>query len=403
MPRTAGIIAEGGLRQMRAALPPVSSVSWSSFMTGADPAEHGIFGFTDVAPDSYQLRFPTFGDLAVPTFWDRLGESGLRCAVINQPATYPARRMPGAIVSGFVALQLAKSVWPAEHLSALERMGYRIDVDSQKARQDPDGMLDDLEATLETRRQAARYFWERERWDYFQVVVTGTDRLHHFLWGAVEQEDDPRHDRAMSYYRAVDRFIGELWDWFHEAQPAGREGEGFVLLSDHGFTGVRKDVRLNAWLRESGYLDYAKDDPTSVADIAPGTRAFALDPGRIHVNVKGRFGKGCVEPEEARELREEIAGRLLRLECDGKRAITRVFTREEVFEGQKLDLAPDLVAISRNGFDLKGTTKGSEVCADTHFQGMHTWDDAFVWSRPPVPDEPEIADLAGGIVEWLCG
>jgi len=106
MPRTAAIIGRGGLRAMRASLPPVSSVSWTCFMTGANPAEHGIFGFTDVGPDSYQLRFPTFADVKTPTFWDRLGERGLRCAVINQPSTYPARQLPGAIVSGFVALQL---------------------------------------------------------------------------------------------------------------------------------------------------------------------------------------------------------------------------------------------------------------------------------------------------------
>ncbi len=94
MPRVAEIIRSGGLRKMRAALPPVSSVSWSSFMTGANPGEHGIFGFTDVVPDSYRLRFPMFSELAVPTFWDRLGETGRRCCVINQPATYPARPIP---------------------------------------------------------------------------------------------------------------------------------------------------------------------------------------------------------------------------------------------------------------------------------------------------------------------
>ncbi|NIM06598.1 MAG: hypothetical protein GTO55_09185 [Armatimonadetes bacterium] len=403
MPRTAAIIGEGGLKQMRASLPPVSSVSWSSFMTGANPAEHGIFGFTDVSSDTYQLRFPTFADLAVPTFWDRLGESGRRCAVINQPSTYPARSLPGALVSGFVALSLGKSVWPKEHLPALERMGYQIDVNTQKAREDLDGLLDDLDSTLETRRQAAAYFWERENWDYFQVVVTGTDRLHHFLWNAVEREDDPRHERVMGYYTAVDTFIGEMWDRFHKGGSADKEGEGFVLLSDHGFAGMRKDVRLNAWLRENGYLDYKAEEPTSVAEITPGTRAFVLDPGRVYLNVKGRFAKGCVEPEEAPALREELAGRMREMSFEGEKIISHVFTREEAFRGPKSALAPDLVLISRNGFDLKGTTKGKEVFASTHFQGMHTWGDAFVWSRLPVPDDPEIANLAGVIMEYLSG
>ena len=403
MPRTADIIREGGLKQMRASLPPVSSVSWSSFMTGANPGEHGIFGFTDVAPDGYRLLFPTFTDLQVPTFWHRLGESGRRCAIINQPSTYPAREIPGLLVSGFVALDLAKSVWPKAHLPALQRMGYRIDVNTQKARDNLDGLLDDLTATLETRRQAARYFWDRERWDYFQVVVTGTDRLHHFLWNAVVQQDDPRHDRAMAYYRAVDALIGEMWDRFHQGKSPDREGDGFLLLSDHGFCGVQRGLRLNAWLRENGYLGYRADNPTSVADISPDTRAFALDPGRIYINQSGRFPKGCVPPDEVPALREDLAARLRDLCCDHEPVITHIFTREQAFRGPQTARAPDLVLLSAPGFDLKGTTKGDEVFAPTHFQGMHTWHDAFVWSKLPVPDDPEISDLASVIVDWLCG
>ena len=402
MPRTAAIIGEGGLRKMRASLPPVSSVSWSCFMTGANPAEHGIFGFTDASADDYQLRFPTFTDLAVPTFWDTLGTRGLRSAVINQPATYPAREIPGALVSGFVALQLQKSVWPKTHLAALERMGYRIDVDSQKARKDPDGLLDDLEATLKTRRMAAGYLWQQEKWDYFQVVVTGTDRLHHFLWEAVDQEEDSRHERAMSYYRKIDDFIGARWDKFHEGRSGDREGEGFMLLSDHGFTRLRREVRLNAWLRDIGYLSYRKDDPTSVADISPSTRAFALDPGRIHINTKGRFAKGCVAPEEASALRDELAGKLRALTFEGEPVIAHVFPREQAYRGPKLGLAPDLVLVGRDGFDLKGTTKGREVFAESHFQGMHTWDDAFLWTLLPVPESADISEPAAAILEWLA-
>ena len=401
MPRTAAIIAGRGLRKMRASLPPVSSVSWTCFMTGANPAEHGIFGFTDVSPDSYQLRFPTFTDVSTPTMWDKLGARKLRCCVINQPSTYPAREIPGALVSGFVALELERSVWPKEHVAALRRMGYRIDVDTKDAREDPDGLLDDLVATHQTRREAVRYFWEREQWDYFQAVVTGTDRLHHFLWNAVVQDEHPLHPRTMSYYQAVDSMIGEQWDRFHKGRPADREGEGFMLLSDHGFAGVRFDVRLNAWLREQGYLAYAKDDATSVGDIAPKTRAFCLDPGRMYLNMRGRFAQGCVDPADASGLRDDIAGKLRSLTHDGKPVIRRVFAREEAFHGRLLGRAPDLVAISHDGFDLKGTTRGHEVLAPTHFQGMHTWDDAFVWSLLPMPDDPDISRLAGPILSQL--
>ncbi len=244
------------------------------------------------------------------------------------------------LIAGFVAPDLAKSVSPSDLLPPLRKMGYRIDVDVQKAHEEPDRLLDDLDATLEVRRRAAVYLWERERWDYFQLVVTGTDRLHHFLWNAVERQDDPRHERAMRFYRDVDSLVGEMWDRFHRGEPGDREGEGFVILSDHGFTGVRQEVRLNAWLRGRGYLTYRSDDPTSVGDIDPSSRAFALDPGRIYINVKGRFTQGSVAPADAEALRAELAEGLRELRFEGETVVEHIFTREQAFRGPRARTGP---------------------------------------------------------------
>ncbi len=398
MPRTAAILRSGRLQKMRAALPPVSSVCWSSFMTGANPAQHGIFGFTDVDPDTYQLRFPLFSDLAAPALWDRLGEQGRRCAVINQPATYPARAVPGALVSGFVAPSFVKSVWPTQHLAPLRRMGYQVDVDTEGARDNPQRLLADLIASVKIRQQAIDYFWGVEDWDYFQIVVTETDRLHHFLWRAVENDGEPLHEQAMEFYQGVDALVGDVWE--RHARRSGEEGEGLVMLSDHGFCEAKREVCLNAWLKEAGYLQYRSEDPASVADIGDGTRAFCLDPGRIYVNRKRRFARGGVG-EEASALAEEIANALDSLACEGGKVMAEVFRRDAVYRGSKVALAPELVALGRPGFDLKGTTKGKEVLASPRFQGMHTWDDAFVWSRLALPEEPEISDIASPLCGWL--
>src|SRR3990170_3239984 len=108
MPGLAEIINRGNLSKMNVTLPEISSVSWSSFMTGVSPGTHGIFGFVDLKENSYKMTFPSFKDLRVPTFWERLGEKGKRCIVINQPSTYPAKKINGVLVSGFVAIDMAK-------------------------------------------------------------------------------------------------------------------------------------------------------------------------------------------------------------------------------------------------------------------------------------------------------
>ena len=119
MPAFAELIACGSLKTLKASLPEISAVSWTDFMTGANSGTHGIFGFTDLKPGSYQIRFPNFLELRCPTFWDRLAELGKKCIIINQPSTYPARKINGILISGFVALDLAKAVYPLDRKSVV--------------------------------------------------------------------------------------------------------------------------------------------------------------------------------------------------------------------------------------------------------------------------------------------
>ena len=109
----AEIFDQGYFGKMEVCIPEISSVSWSSFMTGTQAGEHGIFGFTDIVPNTYQLRFPNFHDLRARTLFDEFGDHGKRCLVINLPSTYPAREIAGILISGFVAIDLSKAIYPS--------------------------------------------------------------------------------------------------------------------------------------------------------------------------------------------------------------------------------------------------------------------------------------------------
>ena len=117
------IISKGSFRKMQSSIPEISSVAWSSLVTGKNPAEHGIFGFTDLHPDSYRLRFPNFRDLKAPAFWEK---NNSQSVIINVPATYPARPISGVHISGFVSIDLEKSVYPATLVPKLKELDYRL-------------------------------------------------------------------------------------------------------------------------------------------------------------------------------------------------------------------------------------------------------------------------------------
>ncbi|HER19706.1 MAG TPA: hypothetical protein ENO14_01520, partial [Chromatiales bacterium] len=248
MPRLKAIAAEGAVAPMTVSLPEISSVSWTTFMTGVNPGEHGIFGFTDLHPGTYKLSFPSFRDVKTDTIWDRLGERKMRSVVINQPATYPARPVHGALVSGFVAIHLDKSVFPARYLQPVKEMGYQVDIDAGEVRDNPPLLFQRLDEFVDMRRRLLDYLWDEEKWNLMEVVITGTDRLHHFMMDAYEDPSHPHHNAFLDYYRKVDEFVGYVYEKF--------QGENFFVLSDHGFCRTRHEAYVNTVLAEHGYLKF---------------------------------------------------------------------------------------------------------------------------------------------------
>ena len=402
MPRTREIVARGALRSMTVTLPEISSVSWSTFMTGKNPGEHGIFGFTDLKPGTYDLRFPNFRDLRTETIWDLIGKRGGRSMVVNQPSTYPAREIPGVLISGFVSIDMDKSVQPKRHLAMLARHGYKVDVDTDKCRENPALLFSQLASLLEARRAVVDELWREEAWTLAQVVVTGTDRLHHFVFDAFEDASHPHHRDFLDYYSAVDAFIGHLYDEFSK----GDSPENFFLLSDHGFCRTRKEFYVNTVLQQNGFLSFDPVSPPTLAAITPDSRAFALDPARIYIHRRGRYAKGGVDEKEVEPLKREITDAFESLKDDnGDKIVRRVFDAADVYSGPHSQDGPDLLLIPHDGYDMKGKLGARSAVGDRRLQGMHTWDNAFFFSmRKDILDpekELEIVDVPWTILRSI--
>jgi predicted AlkP superfamily phosphohydrolase/phosphomutase len=379
LPNLGKLASRGEFRQMESEIPTVSSVAWASFMTGCNPGEHGIYGFTDRKPGTYDFYFPNYDHLGVEPLWDRLSREGRRCCVLNVPSTYPAHQLNGILVSGFVAPNLERAVYPREAYEYLSASGYKIDVDASQARESLDLLVEELHSTLDKRREAMFHFWKQEDWDLFMCVFTGTDRLHHFMWKLFEDEDPTYAGEFREYYRRLDGVIGE----FVEELP---DDAALFMLSDHGFCGIEKEVYLNILLRNEGLLKFKDDKPQLVMDLDPATtKAYCLDPGRIYLNLEGREPGGIVSRgsynEILREIKELLEG--IKDPQGAQQIISRVVKREDCYFGSKLDMGPDLVAVPERGYDLKGSVISQEWIGRSHLEGMHTHDDAFVY----VPDE----------------
>lgn len=385
--------------KMSVSIPEISSVSWSSFMTGTQAGNHGIFGFVDLMPGTYQYRFPNFSDLKAPTFFDELGLKNKRSVIINLPATYPARPIPGVLISGFVALDLEKAVFPASYLPMLKGAGYQIDVDAGKGRDKKSEFLADLHCALKIRRQIADILWEKENWDVFMFTVTETDRLQHFLYDAYSDSRHPYHREFNGFYHEVDQIVAAF------LQRAAADGDmEIVVLSDHGFCPIKREVYLNPILKKHGYFNLEKADTRSLANISAQSKAFALDPSRIYIHQKGRYFKGGVAKEDVQKIKDDLGQLFENYEIGGEKIIRKVFQKEELYSGAQMAAAPDLVLLSKPGYDLKGGLEKDQETGSSHFTGMHQQDNAFfACSRSELISKPmTIFDVKGLLYKLLA-
>jgi len=388
MPNTAELISEGIFKKMLSSIPEVSSVAWSSMITGKNPGDHNIFGFTDLLPNSYRMTFPNFNDLKAPPFWERLeGKS----VIMNVPSTYPVREMNGVHISGFVSINFEKSIHPKSLVPLLKDMNYRLDVDSQKAHHSMELFLSDVDVTLDARIKAYRYLFDNEDWQTFMLVFTATDRLMHFLWDAYEDRNHKYHNQFLRHFETIDGAIGEINNKISD-------NDLLIMVSDHGFERLEYDIYISHLLRKEGFLKFEPPQEMNLKNIHEDTKAFVLDPARIYLNRKGKYPCGTVEAGGAEEILFRLENLFRSLEVNSRKVIKDIYRKQELYSGPYLENAPDMVLVAEKGFNLKGSLRADKLADKAIFTGKHTQHDAFLAIRgltndSVVPDVPTVTDV----------
>jgi len=399
MPNLSKIIAGGAFKRMNSVYPTVSSVAWSSFMTGQNPAKHGIFGFVDRDPATLKTTIPTSRAMKSRTLWEVLSDAGKRVVVMNVPVTYPPRPVNGVLIAGFLAPSLDKVAYPPEMNRKLKEWGYRIDTDPWLARESKDKLLADVNDTLDRRARTMFRLMDEEEWDYFHCHIMSTDRLFHFLWEQMEANDPVYTPQFLGFMEKLDAIIGDVIRRLDDQTT-------LVVMSDHGFCTLEKEVYVNHWLVQQGWLSFDVDEPKSIADMSSQSVAYSLDPGRIFINLKGREKAGSVEASDYESWRERIAAEAVKLQDpdSGRQMFKQVLRREEVYHGPLLERAADLILVPNNGFDPKGpVNKPTLTFKGPALVGMHTYDDAslIIAGNTINRDDLWVADVMPTILDLM--
>lgn len=399
LPHLSALVQQGHIQSLNSVYPTVSSVAWSTYMTGVNPAQHRIFGFVDRELGSYETFIPTASHMRAPALWEKLSDIGKRVVVMNVPVTFPPKVVKGILISGFLSPSLDRATYPASVSRELKAMGYRLDIDPWKEGESKEKLLEDLRLTLARRAEAMIHLMDNEPWDFFQCHIMETDRLHHFLWEDMITSD-PKYSLAFyDCYAQIDEVLGQMAQRLDDRTT-------LIVLSDHGFCTLKWEVQVNYWLTERGWLHFEKTPPQSLADISPQARAFSLIPGRLYINLQGREPKGSVAPADYGRVREELATAAMEISDpdSGEPMIEKVLCREDIYEGPHLEEAADLILVPHRGYDLKARLHSESFVSKGALVGMHTYDDAFFYLNDPSfsQDIDSLQDVLPAIMEILA-
>ena len=378
-------------------VPPESSACWPSLTTGVNPGGTGVYGFQDREIDSYETYVPMGQDVQATRLWSRVDDAGGNATVLNVPVTFPPDRDIQRMASGFLSPGLEKAAYPDELRETLDELNYRIDVNAKLGHKpDKSEFIEDAHRTLDARFEAFKHYIEQDDWDLFFGVFMTTDRVNHFLFKDYAEDGEYKAE-FLEFYAKLDEYLGELRAMLDEKTT-------MVVASDHGFTTLYHEVHCNVWLEENGWLSF-EDDHDSLGDISEETRAYSLIPGRFYLNLEGREPRGAVPEDEYESTRKELKADLEALEGpDGRPVADRVVTKEDAFRGDHDEIAPDLVVIPNDGFDLKSGFRGGDSVFDTGPRnGMHSFENAclFVDDRNAKIEDADLYDIAPTVLELL--
>ena len=353
LPNIRKLIDTGIYGWIESSIPPITVPAWTTFVTSKNPGKLGFFGFRN-RPESSYTDIEIANSLAVrePTVWGILSRAGKKVGLLGVPQTYPPKPVNGFMVTSFLTPDTScRYTYPEKLKGEIEGLvgDYMLDCENFRT-EDKKGLLEQIYRMTEQRFKLAKHFLTTRPLDFFMMVEMGPDRIHHGFWKFFDESHrkyqyHPEYSSAIEkYYIYIDTQIGELL-------PLVEEEAHIMIVSDHGAKKMDGCININDWLIREGYLKLKSRPEGTVrikdADVDwENTVAWGWGGyySRVFLNVKGREPLGKIDPQDYETVRDEIAQRIREIPDDeGNRMDTRALKPQEVYTGQHVDKAPDLL------------------------------------------------------------
>lgn len=399
LPNFERLIEDGVSGDLVSTHPPITFPAWKCLSTGKNPGKLGVFGFSNFDRERKENVPNDSTSFDGAELWDYASDEGLRVGVVNMPTTYPPHDVNGVMVAGPNSGS-SGFVTPEEREEEIKRSyvpltsGHRLAFKSGG-----DKAVSAAEETIESRFKTTQNILEKEDFDLFNLTIYCTDTIQHYYLGGAE---------VRQTYECLDRELGELLDVLEDDWNV-------VVVSDHGFRPIKGSFYLDTWLRRNGYLNTVSAGSNSVRKrlgLTTNNASTLVDRlgleelvSRLPESLVRRIAGGLTTRDSVsvvdsvdwdsteavflhggihvmgddRGLVKQIKHSLESLtDRDGERVMDEIRWGDEVYSGDKIEDAPELVPISNNYKLLGISCKGNLFNYDEEWVAGHEMNGVFV-------------------------
>ena len=417
LPALRSLLAAGKWLEVRSPAPIGSGTVWPTFLTGEEPAAHGIYSEWKWLPETMSLR--RYEGHHLTPFWKSLADDGVSVGVFDVPFAPPVGIKRGFEVCEWWAhdstaaglrvgpddIQSLVQAAPAHPLSS-----NRFVTATPDSRNNSEELAEACSTGARARGSLAQSLIRETKPRLSVIVFPEVHHAGHQLWHTIASQhpvyEGLEGDRApllKDVHRAVDEQIGELIDAskaqtvlvfaLHGMRPAlGFPAFLGPLLCERRFSQLAT-WRSQSWTRRSlsafaavkrhapvplKRLYYQVTPSTATYKLARPTmmpaydwrqtRAFSLPTdqyGWIRINLRGREAEGIVSPDEYDAVCAELSDMLSTLAAeDGELLVENILRTATDADSARVNPLPDLVVHWRYAaFAQSLKIRGSKVPA----------------------------------------
>lgn len=259
---------------------------------------------------------------------------------------------------------------------------------------------------------------EKTRRGLVVCVFDITDRIQHMFFRHLDENHPANKGRDNTTHKdAIRKLYTDMDDLVGRTLEKVDDDTVLMVMSDHGFKPFKREVNLNTWLWQNGFLVLKGDKPSGkdmFQDVDwPKSKAYAVGFGGIYLNVKGREAHGVVTPgEEVQKVKAEIIEGLMALEDEQEnvKPLRRVYDALDVYSGPYVGEAPDLIAGFRVGYRVAWDCVTGGISEPVVQNNTRNWSGDHNFNPPDVPgmlfcnrkidaEKPHITDLGPTVLD----